>query len=177
MTMVNQSRRETCQDQPKAEAAASTTSGMSPYFTPQYSSTLVQNETGSQDFTTNSTPNSFPSIYYSTRIESMMKSSLSKLGSGLEFEIEASKEHWTEVDHSTSDMGSSSSDFSESSVTETDREYFEMLKQHPQWGNFFKEFPDLVIGEKIAKGGQAEHVQLKSRRLKQGQYLHEQLST
>ena len=36
------------------------------------------------------------------------------------------------------------------------RDYFEELKTHPEWGPFFSEVQEVVVGEKIAEGGQAE---------------------
>ena len=72
----------------------------------------------------------------------------SKYASAVEFEIEASKVHMSEIDNATSDEDDKNG--------ESDVEVFQSLQQ--KWSPFF--FYDwgdeLEVGEKIAEGGQAE---------------------
>ena len=83
----------------------------------------------------------------SSRIARMMQSK-DEYGSATEFEIEASKVHWSALNPMTTDE--------EEGGFETNLETFQSLRE--RWGDFFKDFGDdeLVIGEKIAEGGQAE---------------------
>jgi serine/threonine protein kinase len=92
----------------------------------------------------------FPSsANYSARIQSMLENK-NAFRTALEFDIEYSKDHWTQLDSLLE-----SEDDCEYSP-EADQEYFEILKQHAQWGEFFDDFDDLVVGEKIGEGAQAE---------------------
>ncbi|KAG0617301.1 hypothetical protein M758_5G179700 [Ceratodon purpureus] len=91
-----------------------------------------------------STSESSASDSVCTRMERLVQRR-SEYGSAVEFEIEASKVHWSEVDDSSDD----------DEEKETDLEVYERLKQ--KWGNFFHDYGDsLVLREKIAEGGQAE---------------------
>ncbi|KAG0594413.1 hypothetical protein M758_UG074900 [Ceratodon purpureus] len=68
----------------------------------------------------------------------------------VDFDIMCSRSHWTEPSCSISD-----SDCGLERVSNS--EAFERLKENPEWGAFFRRpWYDLVIGEKIAEGGQAE---------------------
>lgn len=85
------------------------------------------------------------SEYFSARIENMLHSK-SGFSSEIDFEIERSKDHWSELDPAYS-----------TDSAKTNRVVFEDLKKHPEWGTFFKDFgKKLVLGRKIAEGGQAE---------------------
>ena len=89
------------------------------------------------------------STYFSARIESIIENR-SAFSNALEFDIQYSKDHWTQLDSLLE-----SEDDDEYSP-EADQEYFEELKQHTYWGDFFDDFDDLVVGEKIGEGAQAE---------------------
>jgi hypothetical protein len=81
----------------------------------------------------------------SSRIERMMQSRC-EYDSAVQFEIEASKDHWSQLDPTSA---------VQDVHHETDLEIFHSLAE--KWGKFFFEFGDrLVVGEKIAEGGQAE---------------------
>lgn len=91
-------------------------------------------------------------LYYSARIEHMMQRR-SEFENEVEFQIEASKDHWSEVVAKTGPAS-----VGEESTTDeigSNRQVFESLKE--QWGTFFWDYGDrLVVGRKIAEGGQAE---------------------
>ncbi|KAG0570876.1 hypothetical protein KC19_6G194100 [Ceratodon purpureus] len=81
----------------------------------------------------------------SSRISRLMQMR-SEYATAVEFEIEASKVHWSELDSTNSD---------EDEENQTDVEVFQKLKE--KWGDFFCDYGDgLVMGKKIAEGGQAE---------------------
>lgn len=65
--------------------------------------------------------------------------------------IEDSMSHWSEVVDSDSNEVQVPAEISNRGV-------FETLQDHPKWGNFFRTFDkkDLIMGDKIAEGGQAE---------------------
>lgn len=89
--------------------------------------------------------------YYSARIEHMMQRR-SEFENEVAFQIEASKDHWSEVVRKTGPAG-----VEEAATDEvgSNRQVFESLKE--QWGDFFWDYGDrLVVGRKIAEGGQAE---------------------
>ena len=86
-----------------------------------------------------------PSNVVSSRIARMMEER-SKYARAVEFEIEASKVHWSEMDDATSDEDDENG--------ESDVEVFRSLQQ--KWGDFFWDFWDMEVGEKIAEGRQAE---------------------
>jgi hypothetical protein len=93
-----------------------------------------------------STGESSSSKGVSERIERLMQVR-SEYGSDVEFEIDASRDHWSELSVSTSDEDEGN--------VESDVEVFEGLRR--KWGGFFENWGDrLVVGEKIAEGGQAE---------------------
>ncbi|KAG0559878.1 hypothetical protein KC19_10G136200 [Ceratodon purpureus] len=81
----------------------------------------------------------------SKRIKSMIKNR-SNFSSEAEFNIEFSEIHWSELTDSDTD---------DASTRLTNREYFQVLTNHPEWGGFFKDI-NVVLGEKISEGGQAE---------------------
>ncbi|XP_024387103.1 uncharacterized protein [Physcomitrium patens] len=88
-----------------------------------------------------STQNGFSLPFYSARIQSMIHRR-NEFHKEVEFKIEASKDHWSEVEEDV-----------EGEVS--NRHVFEYLKK--RWGEFFWDYGDsLVFGEKIAEGGQAE---------------------
>jgi hypothetical protein len=77
----------------------------------------------------------------------------SRCATELEFEIESSKEHWTELDSETSLSGEE--------LVAANREVFERLREQfrcPKTGEcFFHDWGEsLTLGAKIAEGGQAE---------------------
>lgn len=81
----------------------------------------------------------------SVRIERLMQMR-SKYASATEFEIESSKDHWSE-------LTAASGEHEEN--TETDVEIFQRWRK--QWGHFFDYFGDsMILDQKIAEGGQAE---------------------
>ena len=90
--------------------------------------------------------------YYSARIGHMLQRR-SDFQNEVEFQIEASKDHWSEMlpktDHALGDTASLIDEI------RSNRQVFESLKE--QWGDFFWDYGDrLVLGKKIAEGGQAE---------------------
>ncbi|KAG0601119.1 hypothetical protein M758_11G085300 [Ceratodon purpureus] len=92
-------------------------------------------------------PSSSSSVYYSARTESMIENK-SKFSSELEMSIEYSKVHWSELAETDED---------EEYSPEANLMHFERLKAHPRiWGEFFRDFDSLVVGEKIGEGAQAE---------------------
>ncbi|KAG0609943.1 hypothetical protein M758_7G026200 [Ceratodon purpureus] len=94
----------------------------------------------SSSSSSSSSPSS--SVYHSARIERMIESR-NLFCDEVEFEIESSKVHWSELSSTYHDP-------------ENDRKHFEVLKGHPQSGGFFREFEGLVVGKKIGEGAQAE---------------------
>ncbi|KAG0597962.1 hypothetical protein M758_12G033600 [Ceratodon purpureus] len=89
--------------------------------------------------------------YYSARIEHMIQRR-SEFENEVEFQIEASRIHWSEV---LTETGPASVEESASDQIRSNRQVFERLKE--QWGAFFWDYGDrLVVGRKIAEGGQAE---------------------
>ncbi|KAG0605044.1 hypothetical protein M758_9G027000 [Ceratodon purpureus] len=82
----------------------------------------------------------------SKRIQSMIENR-SNFSSEAELNIEFSKIHWSEL---STDSGTD-----DASTRLANREYFQVLKNHPEWGGFFKDI-NVVLGEKISEGGQAE---------------------
>ncbi|KAG0587882.1 hypothetical protein KC19_2G198600 [Ceratodon purpureus] len=92
-------------------------------------------------------PSSGP--YVSERIDRLSKQR-GNFANDVDFDIMCSRSHWTEPSCSTSDSECGLERISNS-------EAFEGLKEDPEWGAFFRRsWYDLVIGEKIAEGGQAE---------------------
>jgi serine/threonine protein kinase len=93
------------------------------------------------------------SEYFSTRIEKMIQAR-KEFASNLEFEIEASRDHWTETTPSNVEVGEAGG---AGKTAEANMEVFQRLqKKH---GGFFK--LDSTLGtlrddQKIAEGGQAE---------------------
>jgi hypothetical protein len=86
--------------------------------------------------------------YHSTRWERLLQQR-SEFGSELEFEIEASKDYWSELAISLS--------VGEQAAAEKNLQTFRSLQK--QWPcGFFREVGDgeMVVGQKIAEGGQAE---------------------
>ena len=82
----------------------------------------------------------------SVRVEGLMKAR-SEYASAVEYEIEASRGHWSEVAGATSDE--------DDEKGELDQEVFARLQK--TWGRFFIRWGDIIeVGEKIAEGGQAE---------------------
>lgn len=91
--------------------------------------------------------------YFSTRIEKRMRCK-SDFTSNTDFEIECSKDHWSQLRPTDSTDSESSLD---DNTMKTNLEVFEDLRKHPEWGKFFKLFGErLVVGAKLAEGGQAE---------------------
>ncbi|KAG0558749.1 hypothetical protein KC19_10G051100 [Ceratodon purpureus] len=90
---------------------------------------------------------STPSPYISPRIESMRENG-SDFTERTSSEItEQSKVHWSEVDRAA--------DSDEEYDPESDRVYFdEVLKKHPEWKHFFRDFPNLEVHHKMTEGGQ-----------------------
>ncbi|KAG0587884.1 hypothetical protein KC19_2G198800 [Ceratodon purpureus] len=89
------------------------------------------------------------SPYLSERIDRLSKQR-GNFANDVDFDIMCSRSHWTEPSCSTSDSECGLERVSNS-------EAFERLKEDPEWGTFFRRsWYDLVIGEKIAEGGQAE---------------------
>ncbi|KAG0584571.1 hypothetical protein KC19_3G218800 [Ceratodon purpureus] len=82
--------------------------------------------------------------YFSARIESLMLRR-SDFASDLDYQIESSKDSWSEV-----------RDVRCEAPGITDRELFANLRQHPEWGRIFKNPDRVILGRKIAEGGQAE---------------------
>lgn len=81
----------------------------------------------------------------STRIQRMMQQR-KEFASDVEFDIETSKDHWSETLESVG---------ARARVAEANKKVFESLKK--KWGSFFVDRGHLwVVGEKIAEGGQAE---------------------
>jgi serine/threonine protein kinase len=87
------------------------------------------------------------SAFYSARIEGL-RELRSKVDNQLEFDVDSSKSHWTELSVATDD--------SEEQVPNS--VVFEEMKEHPEWGMFFRghQYDELEVGAKIAEGGQAE---------------------
>ena len=82
----------------------------------------------------------------SVRVEGLMKAR-SEYASAVEYEIEGSRGHWSEVAGATSDE--------DDEKGESDQEVFARLQK--TWGQFFRDWGDIIeVGEKIAEGGQAE---------------------
>ena len=82
----------------------------------------------------------------SVRVEGLMKAR-SEYASAVEYEIEASRGHWSEVAGATSDE--------DDEKGESGEEVFARLQK--TWGGFFKDWGDIIeVGEKIAEGGQSE---------------------
>ena len=101
---------------------------------------------GTSEFVTPSADSASSSspLFVSSRIERMMQAR-GEYATDVEFEIEASKDHWSHLE--------SASDTEE--VKETNLEAFRRLQK--EWGGFFYDFGDrLKVGRKIAEGGQAE---------------------
>ncbi|KAG0587885.1 hypothetical protein KC19_2G198900 [Ceratodon purpureus] len=89
------------------------------------------------------------SPYLSERIDRLSRQR-GNFANDVDFDIMCSRSHWTEPSCSTSDSECGLERVSNS-------EAFERLKEDPEWGSFFRRsWYDLVIGEKIAEGGQAE---------------------
>ncbi|KAG0614539.1 hypothetical protein M758_6G185000 [Ceratodon purpureus] len=100
----------------------------------------------SSDFASTSGSESSPTNFVSSRIQRLMQMR-TEYASAVEFEINASKDHWSELSPSSDDE----------EEAESDLEAFQRLKT--RWGTaFFKDYGDeeLVVGEKIAEGAQAE---------------------
>ena len=97
-----------------------------------------------------SSSSSSSSVYYSPRAESMIDNK-SKFKSELEFNIEYSKVHWSQLANTDSE-GESDTEYS----PEGNLEHFERLKAQQGWGEFFRDLDSLVVGEKIGEGAQAE---------------------
>lgn len=74
----------------------------------------------------------------------------------MEFEIESSKSHWTELSKKRKhDSNESSLDGEDHHKSNSDA--FERLKERAEWGSFFRQsWYELEMSEKIAEGGQAE---------------------
>ncbi|KAG0600331.1 hypothetical protein M758_11G025100 [Ceratodon purpureus] len=130
--------------------------------------------------------------YFSTCIQSIMESR-SEFGSTLESEIEASKEHWSEVWSQDEEDGSSddegwSDEERKRRIVEKDRRrgernlvLYESLKMQYEFGDsleerakgFFKDWNDVFykLGDKIGEGAQAEIFKLEFRDPK---YAHHQ---
>lgn len=90
------------------------------------------------------------SSYYSARIQHMIQRR-NEYDTEVEFQIEASKDHWSKVVKKACSPRSPRIEPEEAS----NRHVFERLKE--QWGEFFWDYGDrLVFGKKIAEGGQAE---------------------
>lgn len=98
--------------------------------------------------TTISTPSSSSSFYHSSRIDTMIESR-SEFYTAAEFEIASSKSHWTQLDSDDDDVQYSPED---------DLKHFESLKKDYRWDSDEHNFDEhnLVVGKKIAEGGQAE---------------------
>lgn len=95
------------------------------------------------------------SVYHSARLEGMARSR-TEFATALEYEIEASKDHWSELQPRSGDepLGEE-----RERVPLTSFDIVQSLwRQYPQSGNFFKhDHSDLFkLGKKIAEGGQAE---------------------
>lgn len=84
------------------------------------------------------------SPYFSARIQSLSERR-SNFADKVEFEIESSKSHWTELSKKENEPKELWSDDEE--VMESNQVVFERLKEHPEWGPFFRRsWYDLEIG-------------------------------
>ncbi|KAG0616487.1 hypothetical protein M758_5G119300 [Ceratodon purpureus] len=101
--------------------------------------------------------------YYSTRIQDLMelKSSTKYVTApDVEFDIEASKPTWTQLDpnEDANEVASDEDNWSDDDGDGSNREEFNRLKEHPKWGPFFRNnrYSDLKLGALIGQGGQAK---------------------
>jgi hypothetical protein len=110
-------------------------------------------EHGESSSTQPSSSPSSSSVYHSVRIESMIEDR-HKFSSELEFNIQYSKDHWSQLAIPASITDTDDDDDTDYSP-EADLELFKRLCK---WGTgFFHDFgQSLVVGEKIAEGAQAE---------------------
>lgn len=86
--------------------------------------------------------------------EQATASSSSVFVTAVEQQIERSKRHWSQL----AEPHSNSIDEEEAAAIDN-RQVFESLETHPEWGEFFwglHNFEELKVGEKFAEGGQAE---------------------
>lgn len=119
------------------------------------------------DVTMNPCFKSAPSMYFSARIQSLSEK-WNDFESELDFDIEASKFHWTQLNsEDDSESDSNKLEVSKFHWTEQNSDgedeqppnsvVFEKLKEHPVWGPFYRRHQfELKIGAKIGEGGQAE---------------------
>ena len=135
--MVNMS--EDREEQSRVEQVPSSTTGaISEYHSVARSSGISRREP-------TVTTTSSSSVFQSQRIQSMIDNRRN-FSSEAEFDMEYSRDHWSELTDSDTDS---------SSTRLSNREHFEALKNHPEWGGFFKDVK-VVLGEKINEGAQAE---------------------
>lgn len=86
------------------------------------------------------------SPYISPRIESMRENGSDFTERTSSESVEQSKAQWSEVDRAD--------DSDDGYDPESDLVYFEeVLKKHPQWKHFFRDFPNLEVYNKMAEGG------------------------
>jgi serine/threonine protein kinase len=115
-------------------------------------------EHGESSSTQPSSSPSSSSVYHSARIESMMKDR-SKFSSELEFNIQYSKYHWSQltIPGSIAISGSIADTDDDDDTEHSPEAEVERFNRLCRWGGFFKDFDQsLVVGEKIAEGAQAE---------------------
>lgn len=135
MAVVNTRTGEESEDQSRSVGQASSSRL---YHTAGQSSGILAGN--SSALTSSSSP------YYSTRIYNMIRYR-SSFTSEVEFDIAYSKDHhWSDLVDSDTDNAS---------TRLSNREYFQQLKNHPQWGAFFTSVK-VVVGQKINEGAQAE---------------------
>lgn len=123
--------------------------------------------------TSSSAGSSSTSPYFSTRCQSLVQRRRDSDLSELEFQIQASKQHWSELSSvvepqrkkqvaGLASLGrvllgrkiAEAPKLHSAESLEQIREVFDRLKNGPH--SFFQDFDDLVLQEKIAEGGQAE---------------------
>ncbi|KAG0576783.1 hypothetical protein KC19_5G107300 [Ceratodon purpureus] len=102
--------------------------------------------------------------YYSARIQDLivLKSSTKYVTApDVEFDIDASKPTWTQLDpnEDVNEVASDEDDWSDNDGDHgSNREEFNRLKEHSNWGPFFRNnrYSDLKLGALIGQGGQAK---------------------
>lgn len=95
------------------------------------------------------------SVYHSPRIEGLLQSQTDYV-TALDFEIAASKDHWSELQQPSSVVEDSSGEEKEKVHLTNTAIVLGLQKQFPQTGDFFRDGDDSLLGQKIAEGGQAE---------------------
>lgn len=144
--------------------AVSVSSGEASLADPSCSKTMAPPEPDEQAGTSSS------SVYHSTRVEGMARSR-TEFATALDFDIEASKDHWSELQPRS---GKQPIEEGRERVVPTMAEILESLRRrYPQSGEFFSaDLYGLVeVGKKIAEGAQAEIFEARISNDKPGKFV------